>query len=450
MNEERKEEQSGNEEGGVAFREICRIIGKKIWYVLAGTVLVTLAAVLIFMFAINPAKQHKSMSFRINYPMSTEGKYPDGSMFDYRAIVSRSVIESAKNNSEYKDEFASVDVNKVIKKEGVTISAERISDDSDAPYIYTVSLKNAYFGGVNAEHFIEALTESFKSFVVDKADNLSYKLDPDTYNRASYKDKLSLLDERKEVLLKQYESWIKEYSAGHKVDGKSLGDRSNQVMTTFADDVRTPIENDLKLKGYEYFNDDVDSDKVDARVEELRNEQKRIDAILNKLKEGNTASAYASSFASAKKSDPDNSDGNTIIIMPSEAQPDLSQMIAEYSERSAVIAQQIANLTEKDNDEIVEDIKKFGARLAAQFEALNAEAGILENVIRTIYGRDTLLSLESQKATSEGGTSIVIVAVAVFVVAFLIFAVVAYFAGKKNIKSKKSGSAPKEENEKNE
>ena len=55
MNEEKKENQNDVDEGGVSVREIFGIIGKKIWAVLLGTIVVTLAAVLIFMFALNPA-----------------------------------------------------------------------------------------------------------------------------------------------------------------------------------------------------------------------------------------------------------------------------------------------------------------------------------------------------------------------------------------------------------
>ena len=63
MNEEKKENQNDVDEGGVSVREIFGIIGKKIWAVLLGTIVVTLAAVLIFMFALNPAKESKNLSF---------------------------------------------------------------------------------------------------------------------------------------------------------------------------------------------------------------------------------------------------------------------------------------------------------------------------------------------------------------------------------------------------
>ncbi len=57
MNEEKKENQNDVDEGGVSVREIFGIIGKKIWAVLLGTIVVTLAAVLIFMFALNPDRK---------------------------------------------------------------------------------------------------------------------------------------------------------------------------------------------------------------------------------------------------------------------------------------------------------------------------------------------------------------------------------------------------------
>ena len=151
MNEEKKENQNDVDEGGVSVREIFGIIGKKIWAVLLGTIVVTLAAVLIFMFALNPAKQSKNMSFKIKYPFSSDLKYPDGSMFDYRDIVSEEVIAAAKENADYKEEFASLDVKKIVKAEAVEIFARQISEEPEVSYVYTLTLKSNFFGGVNEQ-----------------------------------------------------------------------------------------------------------------------------------------------------------------------------------------------------------------------------------------------------------------------------------------------------------
>ncbi len=453
MNEEKNEELNGNNEDGLSIREICHIIGKKIWYVLGGSLLAAIAAVLIFMFALNPAKKYDSMSFQIDFPMSTERKYPDGSMFDYRDMVSRSVIEGAKNNSEYKDEFASLNVDKIMKDGAVSISARKTSDSSDASYVYTVSLKSSYFSGIDSEKFILALAESFSSFIEQKAKGLDYRLEEEIFRNASFKDQLTLLVEQKSVILKQYDDWIKEYNPGYVVKGKSLGSYRMEVATMLADNVKTPLENDLSIRGYEYFNSFVTAEEVGRRVKQLQEDLKRNKAILSELKSyytevssqsRNRATTFA---ASDDGSDSSNNNGGSIIIMPGDS--DLSQKMAYYGERVAIIQQQIVYLSDEPSaDEttdfethdfaaMAEEIKTFGKNFESQFNILNGRAETLRSVVSAIYRENTVVTFDSREVSSSGGTSIVIVGVGVFVVAFLVFALIAFLVGKKNLKSAK-------------
>lgn len=470
MSEEKRTETNAEAESGLSLRDVFRIIGKKIWFVLGATVIVTLAAVLVFMFAINPAKQSRSMSFRIDYPMSDEGKYPDGSMFNYRDIVSREVIERAKNDPAYKDELAEIDVDKILKKEGITISATPTSDEPDAPYIYTVTLKSAYFGGVSAEDFISALSSAFASFVEGKAEALNYKLEEDIFNSSSYEDQLRLLTEQKAVIIQRYDELIKEYSAGHVVNGKSIGSYRMEVSTMLADTVKIPIENDLSMRGYEYFNKSVvvngERDDIMVRVQQLQEEMKLDRSILEELRSYYTdvttqPKEKVAAYAASDEGSSDNTGGNGsgIIIMPGDS--DLSQKLAYYSERYSIIKQQLVYLTSngkndgsidfenedfsgKDFTAMRDEIVAFGDKLSTQFNILNERAETLKGVISNIYQKDTVLTFNSQRATREGGTNLVIVAVGVLVVSFVVFAVIAFFAGRKNLNKKRNATSKTE------
>ena len=468
MKDEKKEGTPQGEGEGVSLREIFHIIGKRIWYVLGGTLLVTILAVLIFMLAINPLMRSDSMSFQIDYPRYSEGKYPDGSVIDYHDMISQKVIEAAKNLEGYKDEFASLDTEHIIKNKGITISAQKKSETS--PYMYTISLKKSCFKGVDSQDFIEAMTEAFISVIVvnEKVDNsFDFKLNEKIFLEASYKDQIALLSDLKGTLLSQYNNWISEYSAGRIVNGKPLSSYRADVITVFADNVKTPIENILTFKGYEYFNENVTAEDVRARVEQLQDELKLDLAILKELKNyyTETPSTQANELAPyaelSKRNNPtpyagaDESTGSTggdIVIMPGDS--DLSQKMAYYSERAAIIQQQIMRLTDIDGanettnldginfNKIKEDIKKFGKDyLDGQLTALNQKAEILKTVISSIYSKDTAVIFSSQTVNSTGGTSLLLIGAGVFIVAFLVLCVVAYTVGKKRIAVQKE-SAP--------
>ena len=451
MNEERKENQNDSDEGGVSIREIFGVIGKKIWFVLLGTILVTLAAVLIFMFALNPAKQSKSMSFKIKYPFSSELKYPDGSLFDYREIISEEVIAAAKENEDYKEEFASLDVKKIVREEGVTISAKQTSEELDAPYVYTVTLNGSYFNGVKTEHFIKALTDAFKTEVIAvKAGSLDYTLDKTVFKGASYKDQLAFLSEQKTTILNQYSNWISEYNEGYGVQGKSLSAYRTEVKTKLADKDKNVIEENLTMKGYEYFNASVNETEIKERIKQLQIELEFDKAILKELANYNDDTTIT------------DSNGDTTIIVG-----DNSELLY-YIKRAQTIEQQISYLIGKTNlkgtdidkiteeelskadfSSMVDEIKKFATEgnnsLESQFEGLKDSAETLTKVIREIYENNIRVTFEANSASSSGGTSVLIVGVVVFVVAFVVFAAIAYFVGRKGGKEKKTTNAPASE-----
>lgn len=464
MSEENNQETPKNEESGISLREIFKVIGKKFWYVIGGALLTTLVAVVLFMFAINPFIQSNSMSFQISYPKASSGKYPDGSIFDYQDMISKRVLEAVKSNPEYEGAFSAIDPQKIIKNDGITITVKSTADGN----IYTVSLKRVYFRGIDTQDFIKALTETFQSTVMvhDKiSKKLDFQLDTAIFEQATFKDQVVLLSEQKSTIVGQYNSWISEYSAGRVVAGKPLSSYRAESITMFADNIKTSIENTLTLNGYEYFNKSVTAEEVKVRVEQLQDELRLDLAVLAELKKyytesspsqanerglRRTAKNAASPYAGQLEENPGTTGGD-IVIMPGDS--DLSQKMAYYSERAAILQQQIMRLTNlEDADETTDiskisfdktaaEIKEFGEKyLDGQLADMNMKAETLKVVISEIYSTDTTILYESQKVVSSGNISLAIVIVGVFVVAFLVFTTVAYMKSKKTNDKKKSAT----------
>ena len=457
MNDEKREVQSPEKGGGTSFREIIQIIGKKIWYALGGALLITVVAVLIFAFAINPFIHINSMSFQLSYPKSGSGKYPDGSVFDYQDIISENVINEVKKNN---DAFSSINVKSAIQNDGISIVA---TTDSDGNVVYTISLKELYFKGIDTKDFIEALTKTYQSAVmVNKkiVERLDFKLDVPVFEQATFKDQVVLLSEQKSTIVSQYNSWIGEYSAGRIVANKPLSSYRAEAITVFADNIKTSIENTLTLNGYEYFNKNVTADEVKARVEQLQDELKLDLAILAELKkyytemspaarEARTPYGMRSRASEVYVGASDENGGSTggdIVIMPGDS--DLSQKMAYYSERAAILQQQIMRLTNLDSADESTDIsavnfettankiKEFGKKyLDSQLQVLNGKAETLKNVIREIYTTDTVIIFQSQKPETDGSVGVLLVGICVFIVAFVVIAAFIYVRNKKSLQA---------------
>ena len=62
-------------ENGLTLGEICRIVFKRIWYVLGASALVTIVAVLLIALVMNPRKVTYRRDFQVIYPLSEAQKY---------------------------------------------------------------------------------------------------------------------------------------------------------------------------------------------------------------------------------------------------------------------------------------------------------------------------------------------------------------------------------------
>ncbi len=458
MNENYQEELP--EEGGVSIKDIFRTVGKKIWWVIVGSVILAVAAALIFMFMINPGRKISSKEFRVNFPFSNLGKYSDGSAFNYREIVSEENLQRAIHSNKA---FFELDAEKLVKNEAVSISMEKENTEKDPEYIYTITLKNYYFKDVDTEEFIDAMSQAFASFIAEKALAMNYKIDDDTFKNASFKDQLALLDQQKEIILSQYNNWISQYNSGYTIDDKkSLGNYRTETMITFADNVRTPIENELKIRGFEYFNADVTGEAVRSYVDQLESQIELNDIIIENLQKAlknsednptnpddttRSVTPYAGSSSSSSEENSESSSGS-IIIMPGDS--NLSQRLAYYIEQNAIFKQQVKYLRngkdgesvqDSDYAAIAEEIKNYEQKLTKQKDELNKRGDELKSAIATIYRNDTFFKFSTQRASSQGGTSTVLVCLAVFVVSFIVLFVVAYVIGRKEEKKKNAQKA---------
>ena len=134
------------------------------------------------------------------------------------------------------------------------------------------------------------------------------------------------------------------------------------------------------------------------------------------------ASRMAKTSAAASGST-DSSDGGTT------SQPVLgvSEMIAYYSERNAVIANQLGaavdGVSSPDGTLTAESAQQFARKLDDYFAKLNSVAETLKSVTTAIYRQNTFAEFVSQNADSTGDFSVILIAVAAFVIAFLVAAV---------------------------
>ena len=405
-------------ESGITFGEICRLIGKKIWLVLGCAAVAAVLAAVLFALVFNPMTTYYSMSFELVYPASAERQYPDGTPFSYRNIISRTMLEAAKRKDE---RLAGVDVATMIEEDHISVSAQ--SEENEETVIYTVRVKGSYFSDAEtAQLFIRSVADATVDDIMRRAADVSYSISEETFNGNNFEARLDLLTELYETLLAVYDNWISVYSAGYQVTvnsvTRSLSDYRAEVYGLYVDGVRSALAAECENDGYGLLYGDEDEivvqEAIDARVEQLQREYRLNQNIIDSL--SGLASPARSLSASAQEE------------QPSQPVADVSQLLAYYSERNAIIANQLGaavdGVSEPDGTLTAQEAQKFAQKLNGYFASLNGAAETLKNVMTAIYRQNTFAEFVSQNADSTGDTSVILVAVAAFVIVFLIAAII--------------------------
>lgn len=418
-------------ESGITFGEICRLIGKKIWAVLGAAAAVTVIAVLLCALVFNPLSTCYSMSFELIYPTSAQREYPDGTPFSYRNIISRTMLEAAKHKDE---KLASVDVVAMLDEGDILIDALADEDGSSVTYSLTVQAK--YFpDGETAQLFIRSVADAAVDDIMRRASALSYGIGEEAFNGNNFEARLDLLEELYSTILSAYDRWISTYSAGYQVTvngtARSLADFRAEVYGIFVEGARELLAQQCAGSGYSllYGEGEELEAAIEARVEQLRSDYQANEKIIASLKAqlgtpGTAAAVMARSYRAEEGTS--SSAGDTFVMESPD--PTLEQRIAYYTEQNALIESQLGEAVEEGKAVTgtltLKNAQAFADKLAGYFEKLNQAAENLTTVTAAIYRQNTFADFLSQTAESDGETSVALVGVAAFIIAFLAFAAI--------------------------
>ncbi len=429
-----------NVQEGLTFGEICRMMLHRIWYILGAAALVTVFAVLIVYFAVNPGARSYSMEFTLAFPTGSEYSYPDGEPFFYQSMVSAEYLNKAKAG----EGLSGINTDRMIRDNKISVSAETVTENGETKYTgrYTITAKSSYFSGAEqAEAFIRAIANAVEQDMHDRAGLVSYAVSEETFRSAPFEERLNLLAQERETLLDKYDQWIEVYDGAYRPKGENtptLKESRAAVTALFGESVQEELENELKAGGYYYTADaEGSTEKFDAYKASLKAEYDRNKTEIEELRNTGTAAqsvAYTSFPAAvqtlAATSSTQKEGGNIIVEQPA---LNVSQRLAELIERNANILHWLgsAYLEESVATEIEATLTAqkntaFAQKLDAELAKLTNEAAKLTDVTKAVYERGMRARFDVQRAETEGGVSIILVAVAAFVIAFLVACCVVY------------------------
>ncbi len=385
-------------ETALTFAQLMHLVARHIVLVLAATIVLTAAAVLLFYFLINPMTARYSMEFSLSYPASASLKYPDGTPFYYQDMISLSALETAKGTDA---RFSSLNVEEMLDED--MISLEKISEEGKEAYRLTVSgscIRDRALGTA----FLRAVANLPVSTAKEMASRMDYHINEEVFENASFADRLALLSEQKESLVKQYDEWIALYRESYAVAGKTLKNYRAEVNVIFGAETRARLADELASKGY------VSVEHIGERIAELSREKVDNEKKIAALRE---ALSYLPMTAA-----------ETIANEPARS---ASEMIAALIARNVEIDSEIAALTE-------EDVRAFEALIDREYSNLGTAANTIRSVATALYEQESRADFATARAEKEGGVNIYLVAVGGAILFFVLSCIVVCTASRRKKK----------------
>ena len=276
------------EKSGVSLRDILRMIGKRIWWILGISVLVALIAGLLFGLVLNRGKDVYSVAFMLEFPGNT-AYYPDGTPFRYESIVYAENLQRIKDSDE---QFSGLDVQKMSSEEdGIAIfERTRAGEENDTVVytgIYEIRVGSGYFKSEEqAAVFLHALVELTIDEVNVRFSSLDFTAWEANYeNSDSYADRVSALRRQYAYLLDEYDSYLATGAyASFLYEGRPLSALRNELSALLSTRIGN-LETELANKGYIFSETELAStlNKIEALQLESRQNALRIRALESEL-----------------------------------------------------------------------------------------------------------------------------------------------------------------------
>ncbi len=413
-----------DENNGIVFKEILRIIISQKWLALAIAVLITLVGTVALQYGYNPSQKEYITRFSLILPGNNNGsvhRYPDGNIFYYTDIIGLKTLQKIKNAAD-DGSFADIDVEYMADNGKISIDREFVSvgdsENSTSEAIYTLRVKASFFNGKEqAKKFIMSLANTP---VLDIA---SMNIDYDVYLSLSesaidYDKEINYLKSQMELLENYYSNLVNTYGGSFVVNGKILNSHAERVRAYLKSGTLDNLLSEARQKKYlkseelkEVYNLELDTLRQEYEVAKAA-----LDALLNVSN--------------------DASSGSSTIMVDSNVIREQAELVAKLDQQIKVLETYMSEGTV--NTEFAQEIK-------TAYDKVSEFTKDYSEVSKGVYVAATSVKFEDANIVIEqGGYSFILLIILSLIVGVLVACVVSYFVGKAWLKRRAAIEAKKE------
>lgn len=412
-------EENKREDEGISLIELIHIIFRRKWILFGVTLGIFVLAIVFSSVVLNRNKEYYSVTFSLEYPESSNYKYPDGTSFNYRKIISYDNLVFAKeSNQKYKN----IDIDTMYEKNAIQIAelTKTVNGNTIPSGEYTLAAKARYFNSKDvAKDFLSELTNVPIVKVNEIMANMDYDSNLSNYNNSTvYESQIDYLVAQRDFIINGYNNLIDYYSNGLMVTSikddnnktKTLKEYLSEVEIYFDNNKIDSLKSELDANGYVKDASYLETIilKRDLLIQEKEENERKIDALTLQLKN------LVNEVYSGSSLNPSYESFNT--------------QIAELTTRNVELDSQIELLNKYINESgnvSVYDKLAFEAKLDNYYKALVEFTNTYKSVVQATYKENSVVDYHYNSiVVLEGSVKTLYVAILGLVGGFVVASVI--------------------------
>ncbi len=412
------------EETKITFGDIAKMLKKRIWWVVAVVLIVTIVASCLMAFVVNKGKQEYSLTFGYEYPNSEDNVYPNGEKFNVESIVYVGNLLAVKQSNA---KFSKVDVESLTGNISIApeqkVVGEGNNKKTEPTGNYVIKAKSNCFSDVKqAKEFLMALVDYAMKEVKENLNKIDYSMNFASYDYATtYEEKLSALDSQYKGLVKYYDDIIEKGKNANFIYNKQTISQLKEELKGSIASMLSYLRNDLNVN--KYITSENKVEEVLAKNKAFEKEKENNENIIKSLK----------------------TEMNEIIDkLGSVSTTQISESLAPFTERISALTERNATIDNElktsytslgytfdgtkwvaPSEISIPPHAEFSANLEKTKEALIVKTETCQNAISRFYEENTKVEYPTGNVVVvNNGRSVVLVAVISIVLSLIVVSLI--------------------------
>lgn len=451
-------------ESHINWSAVFRIIKKRLVIIVAIALVLAIVCALLTAFVLNNGKDTYSLSFDLKSPTSG---YPDGTSFNINSLVYAESLQEIKDDGG--EQFSSLDITK-LSSGGIKIidNAVPAQEGETVTYTsrYTIQTTSGYFDSFEqATAFMRAVAEKYVLEVNTRLATRNYSTwESEFANATTYDAQLSALSNQYNSILSTYDGFTSTRAYADFVPATLNESANTLTISQLRTQAEGQIGDDLSAlktgqatNGYVLISDDNSYYYLVSQVEALELEKsENTDKIVALTAERDKLVSQLVPAGGA--------DSSSIVNIAATFES-FNSSIASLTQRNVEIAYELNRLykslgytpsgegaattwTPPSETTYNQAPESFTKEITSIYNQIKTNTSVMEAAVKALYAEFTKVEFAQAEAQVEsGGTSVILVTIAVFVVAALAAGVIFSLAEyQKTKKMMEEAAAPAENN----